>query len=113
MVMPPVELAGHLLDAWHDMGRHAYGGMGPVPLCDRDIRAWCENIGLSLSPWEVRAVKDMSRAYLAEQSAAEDPLHSPPFGALEDMYARDKLAARLGSALRVAARPPAKTAMKK
>lgn len=102
--MPPEQLGDYLLGYWHDIGRHGYAGMGPVPLDDAALRAWRENVCIDLSPWEVRTVKDLSRAYLAELAAAEDPLRPPPFGSVADQFDRNKLAARLSQALSAAAR---------
>lgn len=107
--MPPVELAGHLRDCWHEAGLHGYGASGPVPLNDLDLRAFCANACTNLLPREIKSVKDMSHAYLAERQAAEDPLRRVPFGDSADHFDRTLLARRLRTTLSAAANASART----
>lgn len=106
--MPPDQHGDYLLQWWCDMGMVASGGMGPAPLRDIDIAAWRANVCIDLTPWEVGIVKELSRAYLHEHAAAQDPLAPPPYGSVADTYDRAKVASRLGAALRAAARAPRK-----
>ena len=63
---------------WADeIGLDMPGGMDVVPLSSLEIKAWCDMMGETLSPWEFRALRHMSRAYcsgLKTETAPFDPL---------------------------------------
>jgi len=47
------------------------GGMAPGPLTFSEIDCWCNRTGVDLAPWEARALRRLSIAYLNESHAAE------------------------------------------
>jgi hypothetical protein len=80
--LPPVEL-GHLVDYLFEVGPVMQGGFGPVALTHGELRAWQDNVGLELQPWECRALIQLSKAYCAEFAAASDPAAPAPWTAPE------------------------------
>lgn len=56
------------------------GGMGESPITHSELRAYQENLGIALQPWEVRFLRRLSMDYLiqAQQSVKADCV--PPFG---------------------------------
>lgn len=54
--------------------------MGECPLTHEELRAWQENIGLALQPWEVRFLHRLSLDYLIQAQRAANPNCPPPFG---------------------------------
>ena len=54
--------------------------------------------------WEAQTLRAMSRAYVAEARAAEDPTRPPPW-AMPEPEDRAALSKRIGEALRARARP--------
>lgn len=66
---PDVEVVGLALD----IGLAASGPMGAIPLPSVEIDAWARLMGLELSPWEFRALRIMSRAYISGMHATEAP----------------------------------------
>lgn len=42
------------------------GGMGPAPLTAQELVAWQQGSGVVLRPWEFRALRNASRAYVHE-----------------------------------------------
>lgn len=80
--LPPVELA-HLVEYLFEVGPAMQGGFGPVALTHGELRAWQDNVGLELQPWECRALIHLSKAYCAELAAATDPAAPAPWTAPE------------------------------
>lgn len=77
--MPPVDWGAHLIGYLFECGPVNAGGMGPVPLTDRDVLAWRENQGVDLTAWEAGLLIRLSRAYcngLSEYATATAP---PPW----------------------------------
>lgn len=78
--LPEISAAGYLVQYLFDIGPTLAGGMGDAPLTHSEVRAFMENTGISLQPWEAQALRTLSRAYVAESSRATDPACPPPFG---------------------------------
>lgn len=76
--MPEVA-AVHLLEIFLEIGPVLAGGMGPVPITFSEIVAWQSCSGVALAPWECRAMRTLSFAYLAELRRAEDPMSQAPW----------------------------------
>lgn len=72
VVMPPVS-APHLIDWWLDLGPASSGGGGEAPLGWQDMVAWQQITGIELHPWEARAIRRMSQAWLGEGHRAKKP----------------------------------------
>jgi hypothetical protein len=52
--------------------------MGETPLGWSDLRAYADLTGVDLAPWEARALRDLSRAYLSARESGQDLLSIPP-----------------------------------
>lgn len=89
-------LAGYL---W-EVGPVLEGGMGPVTLTQVEVAAWQANTGVYLSSWEVRTLRRMSSAYLAEMSRAKSPAARSPWFVQSVEERRPALALRVRDALR-------------
>lgn len=76
--LPPVDL-GYLVEYLFEVGPVMQGGFGPVALTHGELRAWQDNVGLELQPWECRALIVLSKAYCAELAAATDPVAPAPW----------------------------------
>jgi hypothetical protein len=60
-----------------EIGLAESGGMGAAPISSQEVKAWCDMMGETLSPWEFRMVRAMSRAYcngISAKSAPHEPL---------------------------------------
>ena len=77
--MPP-NPAPSLLAWLLELGITESGGMGPVPLSWREIAEWTRLSGIELPPWQVRLLRNLSVAYIAESRRAEEELCAPPWG---------------------------------
>lgn len=80
--LPSVELA-YLVEYLYEVGPALQGGFGPAALTHGELRAWQDNVGLELQPWECRALIHLSKAYCAEFAAATDPAAPAPWVAPE------------------------------
>ena len=72
VVLPPVNLAPHLVAYASELGLFKSYGMGLAPMGWIDILAWASLTGTELHPEEARTLRDMSAAYVAHSSAAKD-----------------------------------------
>ena len=81
-------LWAHLQDA----GLCAQSGMGPVPLPSTELQAWSQGTGTALAPWEFRALRAASRAYVAQLSSKDD---APPYGCMDDFVDQDVIEDKL------------------
>ena len=102
---PALTLWRHLLDA----GPYAEGGMGRSALSWADLRAWQLGAAQPLAPWQLRAMRRASQAWVAEHVAAAKPEAPAPWSAapsaVEREVVRDKVRAIFGQ--RAKARPDA------
>lgn len=73
--MPPIEAGGHLLGYFWDVGPTPAGHV----LTHAELRAWQENNGLELAPWETRTLRRLSSDYLAETFKARRQDHPAPW----------------------------------
>lgn len=96
-VLPEVSLAPHLLTYLMEIGPTLPGGMGPAAITHGEIRAWQENTGVSLSSWEARTVRQLSRDYVSELCAASDRDRRAPY--LPDAVDTVKVALDLRAAI--------------
>jgi hypothetical protein len=79
--MPPID-AEYLIGYLWEAGPTMPGAAGAVPLTQSELRAWQENTGVDLQPWEVRILRRLSCDLVAEMRRAEDPVATPPYGEL-------------------------------
>lgn len=76
--MPEVR-APHLVSWLFEIGPIAAGGMGPTTISNQEIAAWAALTAIELTPLEARTLRALSRAYLSEMNAAEDPSRPEPW----------------------------------
>lgn len=76
--MPPNPMP-HLTAQLIEIGITQAGGMGPVPLSWQEIEAWRRCTGARLSRWELRLIRSLSVAYIAESRRAESDTCPPPW----------------------------------
>lgn len=75
---PPLD-SDYLIGVFFDVGPALPSGFGPVPLTHLELRCYQDNIGIQLSPWEVRTLRHLSIEYIAEMRRAEEPNCEPPY----------------------------------
>ena len=102
---PALQLWRHLLDA----GPAVDGGMGRAPLSWLELSAWQRATAQPLAPWQLRALRQASRAWAAELHAAAKPDAPPPWSAVpsavEREIVRNKVRALFGARARAQAEP--------
>lgn len=69
--MPPVEGGGYLLGYLWEIGPTIAAGMGAGPITHQELRAWQDNTGVVLQPWEARFLRRLSLEYLSAAHKAE------------------------------------------
>lgn len=77
--MPPVEDGEYLLEHLADVGPALGTGMGQIPVTFSELEAWQVQTGLQLQPWEVSALRRLSKDYCAEIQRAASPAAMPPW----------------------------------
>lgn len=108
LLQPPLRAAQHLINYLFEIGPAIHGSMGLAPLSHCEIAAWMGSTGIRLQPWELRAMHNLSRQYVAEYHQAEDPERPAPYGEPERQFDR----AQLDSNIRAALRPYVKSTKK-
>jgi len=68
-----------------DLGGCLRTGMGSVPLSWVELTSWQNSNGLSLQPWELRAIRLGSEAYVNEGENATDNVSHPPYPQLVEV----------------------------
>lgn len=77
--MPELEWGRHLIDYLLEVGPVAATGMGSAPITFTELSNWQAQLGLRLSPWEVRTLRRLSAEYNSESQLATTPDRDPPF----------------------------------
>jgi hypothetical protein len=77
--MPPAGAAAYLLDYLFEVGPTMAAGAGEAELSHQEIESWARLRRIELTPWEARTLRRLSRDYLAEKHAAEDPRARAPW----------------------------------
>lgn len=93
---PCEELVGWLFDA----GPVGSSGMGPMKLSHAELQAWQENTGIRAQPWQIRALRSLSAAYIKESRRAEDPAALSPCHEDDVVYRGTFLPNRIRGVLR-------------
>jgi hypothetical protein len=73
--MPPVEAARYLIGYLWEVGPTTAGHV----LTHAELRAWQEDEGFDLAPWESRTLKRLSADYLSETIKARRKDHPAPW----------------------------------
>lgn len=71
----PPNPAEHITDWLMEIGPT----MGDRVVTEQELVAWQSNSGIELDAWESRTIRRLSRAYLAQHYAAEEPDCPQPF----------------------------------
>lgn len=77
--MPPVDTGGYLLAYFLEVGPAMAAGMGSAAITHQELRAFQDNIGLELAPWEIRILRRLSNDYLNASYLAEKSDCRPPW----------------------------------
>lgn len=77
--MPEVK-AYYLFEFLIELGVFQETGMAASPLSWQEILAWQAQIGVSLQAWEVKAIKLLSREYVAQMDLAKKANYPMPYG---------------------------------
>lgn len=77
--MPELQWGQHLIDYLLEVGPVMAAGMGSAALTFTEIRNWREELGLQLSPWEIRTLRRLSSEYNSESQMATKSDREPPF----------------------------------
>ena len=78
--MPQIEAGAHLLEILFEVGPSKSSGMGQqIGIDEIDLVAWQYNQGVSLSPWEAKAVRTLSKEYAYMLGQASDVNCPPPW----------------------------------
>ena len=78
--IPEVDRGQYILGYLYEVGPTMHSAFGEGPLTHTEIRDWQSNIGLALSPWEIRTLRRLSFDYLIQAQRAARPDCPPPYG---------------------------------
>ncbi|MEH3087726.1 MAG: hypothetical protein PGN26_14600 [Xylophilus ampelinus] len=81
--LPQIDAGQYLVDWLFELGPTMPAGMGSGALTFQEIAGWQLAMGLELQAWEVRALRQLSQAYLGESQEATKPTRPPPYGQLQ------------------------------
>lgn len=76
--LPPLRF-DYLSRVFFEVGPTLQSGMGPAPLSHQELRSYQDNVGLVLSPWEVRTLRRLSAEWIGEAQRAEAHDATPPW----------------------------------
>lgn len=77
--LPELEGFSFLIDYLFEVGPGITNGMGYCGLSFQEIESWLRTTALTLTAWEVLALKRLSSAYVSEYNRADDPKRRPPY----------------------------------
>lgn len=77
--MPHLEWGEYLIQYLFELGPTVLTGMGVGPVDPPHIESWQRQMGLSLSPWEVKTLLRLSNDYAGEAASSTKPDRKPPF----------------------------------
>lgn len=92
--MPPLLGGAYLIEILFEVGPAKPLGMGGnVSIDEVDLAAWMANQCVTLTPWEAKTIRQLSREYAAMLSEAIEPNAPPPWVDPEIMTAerREKI----------------------
>lgn len=100
ILLPHVEVGGHLIDYLWEAGPSRQSSMGSVALDWVDIRAWQQCTGACLSSWEAKTLRGLSRVFVAQAGVSADPKAPPPWQAEMSLEEKKAVAERVKSMFR-------------
>jgi hypothetical protein len=62
----------YLWEWFLDLNSTRQSGMGMNAISYSEIKSWCELVGVSLSPYEIRVIKLLDRVYLEHYNSKQD-----------------------------------------
>jgi len=68
----------YLVEYLWEAGASLSTGMGSVPLTWQELKAWQEQTGIELQPWELRIIRKASQEYVVQAQEAHKPDCPPP-----------------------------------
>ena len=72
VILPPIiDEVAYIVHSLFEAGPVSTTGMGSIPITWADLAAWQQGTGISLQPWELRLIRDLSAHYLSEGQLAE------------------------------------------
>ena len=96
---PPCEF-NYMVEHLFSCGPVLSNAMGSSPLCHQEIRAWLKNMRLKLCPWEINALREMSRQYLYQLVQSENEDTPPPWVPEIDEVAGKQIVSKVKDILR-------------
>lgn len=96
---PPID-AQYLIDYLFDAGPVLTGGMAIAALDHVALRAWQQNTGIRLNPWQVRTLRHLSGEYAAMLTDAKEPDCPSPWQPEIDEPDRGEVGKKVQTALR-------------
>ncbi len=81
---PAISSCDYMIGYLFEVGPVMGDTMKQAALSNTEIRAWQDNTGARLTPWEARLLRSLSREYLCASQAAEAPGCPPPWGESDD-----------------------------
>jgi len=89
----PDNPAPHVVEWWMEIGPTAPDGA----ICWQEMAAWERLTGVELAPWEARAIRRMSSAFLAQRHEARKPNCPPPYTTDVAQDVRDNVTAQFAA----------------
>lgn len=103
---PQIDCSEYLIGYLFEFGPLIYGPMGSAPVTHAELAAWQYNIGIRLTPWEVRLLHHLSRAYINELQASADIQRPSPWDDTEvERVGQNRKTENMRAAIRAMAKP--------
>ena len=83
-----------------EVGLCSAGGMGPAPVSWAELASWQRVTAEPLAPWQARALRQASAAYVAQLAEAADPGCPAPWANAPAADERQTLSRQLAATLR-------------
>lgn len=78
--MPPLGAGAYLIEILFEIGPAKPGGFGgSIGIDEVDLSSWMANQNVKLTPWEAKAIRQLSREYAAMLTEAVEPNTPPPW----------------------------------
>lgn len=90
--LPPVA-ADYIVKWWLEIGPVT----GDRPIDWTELSQWQENIGIVLEPWEARAIRAMSTAFLSQRDDARNPACRAPYSGETEREVQDRVTSQFAA----------------
>lgn len=105
--LPALEHAHGLARWFSELGPCGHGAMGPVPTGWGEMAQWARLTGTPVQPWQARALRAASAAYVSQLHASAEPDCPAPWQQGPDDDQRDRVARQVRQAFGGRSRPAA------